>query len=252
MQIEVRGVTKRFGGLQALDGVSLRARTGEVTAVIGPNGAGKSTLMDCLSGITRMDAGELAIDGAVCRGNMLAQLVGLGITRTFQNIRLFESLDALEHVVLARLAYLRSQRAGGGSRPSRRAIEAEGLALLERVGLAAKARRHPAELAYGERRRLEIARGLATEPRLLLLDEPAAGSTGAEQQVLAGLIEAIAAQGVAVVLVEHHMDLVARVAAEVVVLNFGRVIVTGTIDEVRHHPEVISAYLGTIAKAAAA
>ena len=245
MLIEVDGLSKRFGGLQALDSVSLTARGGEVTAVIGPNGAGKSTLLDCLSGITPFDQGRIVIDGTAHGRIALGELVELGISRTFQHIRLFESLKAREHLVLARQNLAASRRGkamvrGGAALP-------DPDRLLERVGLTSKAPQRPDELAYGERRRLEIARALATAPRLLFLDEPAAGSTLSEQNGLADLIRGIAEEGVAVVLVEHHMDLVGRVSAQVVVLNFGRHVVTGSIVEVRRHPEVIRAYLGVSA-----
>ena len=243
MLSEVDGVSKRFGGLQALDNVSLAARTGEVTAVIGPNGAGKSTLLGCLSGMIAIDAGRIRIDGNDARLAPLSRLVEVGVTRTFQNIRLSESLTVLEHLRLARLSYRRTQRArsSGPGRPLDQ--------ILARVGLAEVARKLPDELSYGERRRLEIARGLATEPLLFLIDEPAAGTTPAEQLALADLIRTIAEDGVAVVLVEHHMDLVARASANVVVLNFGRVLTSGTIGEIRRNPEVIAAYLGTTAGA---
>jgi branched-chain amino acid transport system ATP-binding protein len=240
MLIEVDGVSKRFGGLLALDKVSLTACTGEVTAVIGPNGAGKSTLLGCLSGMIPIDDGQIRIDGAAAVLTPLSRLVEVGITRTFQNIRLSESLTVMEHLRLAHLSWRRTKRARG---IEGRAAET----VLARVGLSAVADKLPAQLSYGERRRLEIARGLATEPSLFLIDEPAAGSTPAEQLKLADLIRGIAEEGVAVILVEHHMDLVARASAQVVVLNFGKVLTSGTIAEVRRNPEVISAYLGTTA-----
>lgn len=246
MLVEVEGVSKRFGGLQAVDCVSLTARGGEVTAVIGPNGAGKSTLLDCLTGITAFDDGLVVIDGVAHEAIALQNLVALGISRTFQNIRLFESLNAREHLVLARHNLLASRR--GRKMASAGTACPDPDRLLERVGLSAKASYRPGELAYGERRRLEVGRALATAPRLLLLDEPAAGSTRSEQGTLANLILGIAAEGVAVVLVEHHMDLVSKVSTQVVVLNFGRHVVTGPIGEVRRHPEVISAYLGVAAE----
>jgi branched-chain amino acid transport system ATP-binding protein len=244
MLIEVNSVSKRFGGLLALDDVSLTARTGEVTAVIGPNGAGKSTLLGCLSGMIRIDSGHIRIDGIDVVLTPLSRLVDLGITRTFQSIRLSESLTVLQHLLLSRMSYRRTRRARGRS-PVQSPEE-----LLARVGLTAAAGKRPAELSYGERRRLEIARGLATEPSLFLIDEPAAGTTPSEQLVLADLIRGIAEDGVAVILVEHHMDLVARASTQVVVLNFGKVLTTGTIAEIRRNPEVISAYLGTTASTA--
>jgi ABC-type branched-subunit amino acid transport system ATPase component len=243
MALEVTGISKRFGGLQALDGVSFVAGAGQVTAVIGPNGAGKSTLLDCLSGITPMDSGSVALEGRRLTSTVLDDLIGAGITRTFQTVRVFESLTIVEHVLLARRGYCGSARFHAAS--DRRGDRDVCRDLLARVGLAEKATMYPHALAYGEKRRLEIARGLATEPRVFLLDEPAAGSTPAERAALAGLIGEIAGHGVAVVLVEHHMELVGRLAASVVVLNFGEMVVTGTMEEVRRHPEVIAAYLGT-------
>ncbi|MBI3992758.1 MAG: ABC transporter ATP-binding protein [Candidatus Lambdaproteobacteria bacterium] len=240
--LEVEGVSKHFGGLQALQDVSFQAPAGAVTAIIGPNGAGKSTLLDCLTGLTDMDRGRVLLRGAALGKGLLARLVEVGIARTFQNLRLFPSLSVLEHVLLARHTFVRTARA----RAAGRGLQREAcLELLARVGLAGKARHGPDALAYGEKRRLEIARALATEPHLLLLDEPAAGANAAEQQALGTIIENIAAEGTAVVLVEHHIELVGRLARSVVVLNFGQVVVTGTIGEVRAHPEVISAYLGT-------
>ena len=238
--ILVEDVSKRFGGLQALSDVSFTLRTGEVRAVIGPNGAGKSTLINCLTGAVLMDTGRLVIDGHAIGGKFGERLVEAGITRTFQNVRLFASLTALDHLMLARRSYEGSRRFRPGKHDARTVCRA----LLDRVGLSAKAGRRPAELAYGERRRLEIARGLAIEPTLFLVDEPAAGSTGTEQVTLATLIAGIAAEGAAVVLVEHHMDMIGRVANAVTVLNFGRVIAEGAFADVKRDPAVIAAYLG--------
>jgi branched-chain amino acid transport system ATP-binding protein len=246
MLIQVDAVSKRFGGLQAVDAVSLSARSGQVTAVIGPNGAGKSTLLDCLSGLTPFDSGRIDIDGAMFTSIGRGDLLEAGITRTFQTVRLFDSLTIEEHVGLARRSYLRCRRARASRTHRDEAEVCRGL--LAQVGLLHKAAMRPRELSYGERRHLEIARGLATQPRLFLLDEPAAGSTYSEQARLATLIRAIADAGCAVILVEHHMDLVGQVSDEVVVLNFGRVIVTGTISEIRLNPEVISVYLGVAAQ----
>jgi len=243
MLISVHDVCKRFGGVQALDHVSLTARTGEVTAVIGPNGAGKSTLLGCLSGMIPIDLGRIEIDGVSVVLSPPSRLIELGITRTFQNLRLSKSLTVMEHLRLAQISYRRTRRARVGG------VGTSLDALLARVGLSAVAKKLPAELSYGELRRLEIARGLATEPLLFLIDEPAAGTTPSEQLGLADLIRGIAEDGVAVVLVEHHMDLVARASASVVVLNFGKVLTTGTIEEIRRNPDVVAAYLGTTANA---
>ncbi len=243
--IEVQHVSKRFGGLTALDDVSFAVPGGHVLAVIGPNGAGKSTLINCLSGAVDMDAGRMLIEGRPIRRNFNAQLVQLGITRTFQNVRLFASLTALEHLLLARRAYERTRRYYDRTRAKESDARTVCLDLLDRVGLAPKKDNYPSELAYGERRRLEIARGLAIDPKLFLVDEPAAGSTGAEQMSLAALIGDIATSGAAVILVEHHMDLIGRVADSVTVLNFGQVIATGSFEAIKRNPVVIAAYLGT-------
>jgi branched-chain amino acid transport system ATP-binding protein len=246
MLIKVDAISKRFGGLLAVDAVSLSARSGQVTAVIGPNGAGKSTLLDCLSGLTQFDSGRIDIDGTAFATIGRSDLLEAGITRTFQTVRLFDSLSVEEHVALAHRSYLRCRRARTAAKSRDTGVIYRDL--LSKVGLLHKAAMRPRELSYGERRHLEIARGLATQPRLFLLDEPAAGSTYSEQARLAAVIRAIADDGCAVILVEHHMDLVGQVSDEVVVLNFGRVIVTGTITEIRRNPEVISVYLGVVAQ----
>jgi ABC-type branched-subunit amino acid transport system ATPase component len=243
MLLEAVGISKRFGGLQALDKVSLSARSGAVTAIIGPNGAGKSTLLDCLSGITAFDEGAVFLDGKRHGRLDRTKMVALGITRTFQNIRVFERLTVEEHVALARSTYRATDRAPR-RREDRKYIVQE---LLDFVGLADKRRYHPSQLSYGERRLLEIARGLAIEPRAMLLDEPAAGSTLSEHVRLAALISAIARRGVALLLVEHHMNLVAEVSSDVVVLTFGCVLTTGSLAEIQRNPIVISAYLGVAA-----
>lgn len=242
MLLECQKISKRFGGLRAVHEASLTARSGEITALIGPNGAGKSTLLDCLTGVKQFDSGQVVIGGTAFPVIRTRDVIEMGITRTFQNIRLFASLTAHEHVALARRGFLRS---GRGCRCRGEGVNDAADRLLQRVGLARKSRLRPHELSYGERRLLEIARGLATEPRVLMLDEPAAGSTLSEQARLAALVKEIAAGGVAVVMVEHHMNVVAEVSTNVVVLNFGEVIVTGPLEAVRRDPQVISVYLGS-------
>jgi branched-chain amino acid transport system ATP-binding protein len=242
MLIEAEKISKRFGGLTAVDSVTVRVRSGEVTSVIGPNGAGKTTLINCLSGVFPFDSGEVRLDGVAYRRLAARDLVEIGVTRTFQNLRLWEHLTVEEHVVLARRNYIRSRRAKR-SEPQHPPEPVE--QLLARVELQGKAKTRPRELSYGERRRLEVARALATAPRLLLLDEPAAGFNLSEQSRMAQLIREIAVGGIAIILVEHHMDLVAEVSSHVVVMNFGRELASGSIGEIRSNPAVISAYLGT-------
>ncbi len=241
MLIEAAGISKRFGGLLAVDSVTVRVETGEVTSVIGPNGAGKTTLINCLSGTFPFDSGEVRIDGRTYRKLAARDLIDIGVTRTFQNVRLWENLSVEEHVFLARRNYLQSSRA----REPRQTVTDDIHELLARVDLHRKSQLMPRELSYGERRRLEVARALSTSPKLLLLDEPAAGFNLSEQRGMAELIRDIAACGIAVILVEHHMDLVAEVSSNVVVMNFGKELATGTILEVRANPAVIAAYLGT-------
>ena len=246
-QVSIRDVSIRFGGLQALNGLSLDIAGGEIKAIIGPNGAGKSTFVNCLTGIVQMDSGEVAIDGQVATRPLMPKLVELGIGRTFQNIRLFPTLTVREHVELAYEGFARSRRARREKKRAGRDATCE--RLLARTGLAGRERLDPRDLSYGERRRLEIARALALQPKLLLLDEPAAGMVPSEQADLAVLIREIGEDGVAVILIEHHMDLVASVASEIIVLNFGSLVMKGTMAEVRSDPQVISAYLGSTAAA---
>lgn len=242
MQVEIRNMSKRFGGLQALDSVSIATQIGQVAAVIGPNGSGKSTLVNCCTGVFRPDQGTVTI-GDFCGENVRsADLVEFGISRTFQNIRLWDHLTCLQHIELARYNYLSSTRGRREKNPE--PVAEAGRRLLDRVELLPKGRLLPSELSYGEKRRLEIVRALSMNPKLLFLDEPAAGFTLSEQAKLGKLILEIAESGIAVVLIEHHMDLVAATSSSVTVLNFGKVLTTGKIAEVRNNPEVISAYLG--------
>lgn len=251
--LDVRDVTLRFGGLTSLDGVSLRQDRGSVLAVIGPNGAGKTSLFNCLTGAYRPQRGSArfwpADDGVELVGRSPHRVARLGVARTFQNIRLFPEMSAVENVqvgveVRARAGALRGLLPTRAVRREEREILDRCHELLDFVGLGHRAERPAAALAYGEQRRLEIARALGTAPSLLLLDEPAAGATAAERADLVTLIRAIAERGTSVLLIEHDIRLVAAVARAIVVLNFGRVIASGRPDEVRADPAVVEAYLG--------
>jgi branched-chain amino acid transport system ATP-binding protein len=245
-----RGLVKRYGGLVALADHDIAVGAGEIVGVIGPNGSGKSTLFNVLTGFTRADAGTLTVDGRDVLGAPPAHLVRLGVARTFQHTRLFRALTVLDNVQAA--AALRHPAHGPlawcGWPAARRAIAAQRRLARERlalVGLADLASRRAGELPYGDQRRVEIARALATGPRVLLLDEPAAGLDAAETAALGDVIDRVRTTlGIAVVLVEHDMTLVMRVCDRLQVLAQGRCIAQGTPDAVRADPQVREVYLG--------
>jgi ABC-type branched-subunit amino acid transport system ATPase component len=248
--LSVEELERSFGGVRALDGAALQVVPGEVHGLIGPNGAGKTTLLNVISGLFHPTRGRIVLGGERIDGLPPHRIAARGITRTYQNIRLFSGLSALENVLVGahlvrpgdtvrRMLFLPSARADEG-----RAREAA-LALLARVGLSDRAHHRVSGLSYGDQRRVEIARALASSPRLVLLDEPTAGMNAAEVQAVAAVIRQVAKEGQSVVLVEHNVQLVMQVCDRITVLNFGKVIAHGDPQHVASHPEVIAAYLGS-------
>jgi branched-chain amino acid transport system ATP-binding protein len=247
--LAIRNLTCRFGGLVAVDSASFNVPDGEIVSLIGPNGAGKTTVFNCITGLQRPAGGDVVFDERPVTKLAPHARMRLGIARTFQNIRLFNEMSVLENAMAGQHSRTRSGVVGAilrtrAQRAEEDAIASEAHAALRFVGLEPRAHHLSRTLPYGEQRRLEIARALASHPRLLILDEPAAGMNEQETAALIDVIVRIRDSGVTVLLVEHDMHLVMNVSDHVVVMDQGRVIAAGRADDVRRQPAVIEAYLG--------
>ena len=249
IMLEVRDLTIRFGGLVAVNAVNFQIPKGSIFGLIGPNGAGKTTIFNMISGVYAPTSGKVIFDGREIQGKAPYKVCDMGISRTYQNINLFKSMTVLENVMVGchtrtKAGLFPSMLRIPSQRKEERSVVEKSQEILDFMDLGDKSMLKASSLSYGEQRRLEISRALASEPKMLLLDEPAAGMNGAEKEELQRTIRKIADKGITILLVEHDMKLVMNVTHQICVINFGKRIGFGTPEEIQKNPEVVEAYLG--------